>query len=234
MPHRFYCPELASLSAVTLEGTEAHHLAHVLRHQQGDLVQLFNGTGGVAECRVAQVRKRDVSLEVVSFRQDPFGPLTLVLATAVPKGERFDWLIEKATELGVSRLIPMLTERSIVDPRAGKLEKLRQTVVAACKQSGRNHLMEISAVTPWADVVTSYAAADRFIVADPQGVPLGNGVAPSVGQPFTIVIAIGPEGGFSDQENQAAAAIPAELVQLGPRILRIETAAIALSARFLI
>jgi len=235
MPHRFYCPHLVETGTVTLTETEAHHLAHVLRHQPGDLVELFSGGGLVASCKVAVVHKRDVELEVLSARQDSPSKTVLTLATAVPKGDRFDWLIEKATELGVSRLIPITTTRSVVDPRDSKLEKLRQTVITACKQSGRNHLMSISAVTPWNEFRQKAASDQQVLIAHPKGESL-NSIFPSIStsEARPMVIAIGPEGGFSDEEVQSAILSGARAIHLGPYILRIETAAIALAARLLL
>lgn len=235
MPHRFYCPELIETGSITLSDAEAHHLTHVLRHQPDDLVELFNGAGLVAASRVASVRKRDVDLEVVTLRQDPQPETVLTLATAVPKGDRFDWLVEKATELGVSRVIPLTTSRSVVDPRSGKLDKLRQTVITACKQSGRNHLMAISEVETWSEFLSSIAPDHRLLVAHPSGEPFAWSREPGgVAEPRSVAIAIGPEGGFSGEEIQSAMAMGAQAIHLGPHILRIETAAIAVAARLLL
>ncbi len=234
MPHRFYCPQLVESGSVLLVETEAHHVAHVLRHEVGDVVELFNGHGLVATCRISAIRKRDVELEVLDFRREQQPQTVLTLATAVPKGDRLDWLIEKTTELGVSRIIPIITARSIVDPRASKLDKLRQTVITACKQSGRNHLMEITAVTSWNDLLRGFSSDQRVLIAHP-------GKNEAVGTPTTsspdirpVVAVIGPEGGFNDEEVQSALAAGAEAIQLGPHILRIETAAIALAAKLLL
>jgi 16S rRNA (uracil1498-N3)-methyltransferase len=234
MPHRFYCPLLVETGFVTLSDGEAHHLIHVLRLQPDDIVDIFNGQGLCATCRVTVIRKRDAQLEVLSFqREDPPSPV-VTLATAVPKGDRFDWLIEKTTELGVTRLIPLLTARSIVDPRTSKLDKLRQTVVAACKQSGRNHLMEITSVTPWSIFVSQIVPEQRVFVAHPTGQELRAIDCQDASGTRETVMAIGPEGGFSDDEIQSALRSGAQAICLGRRILRIETAAIALASKFLL
>lgn len=234
MLSRFYCPHLPATGMVTLHETESHHLSHVLRQKVGDLVELFSGQGLVANCRITAIHKRDVELEVLASRSDPASQNRLIIATAVPKGDRFDWLIEKATELGVRRVIPLVTLRSVVDPRSGKLDKLRQTVISACKQCGRNHLMEISPVTAWSDFVSEYGPGYMLIIADPAGQSLDSAISSewkSASGP--MVITIGPEGGFSDEEVAAAIRQGAHLVQLGRSILRIETAAIALASRLL-
>jgi 16S rRNA (uracil1498-N3)-methyltransferase len=234
MFHRFFCPELNESGSVTLNDTEAHHLIHVLRSQPGNIVEVFNGLGLSATCRIASVRKRDAELEVIAVqRTEPPSPV-LTLATAVPKGDRFDWLIEKATELGVTCLIPLVTTRSVVDPRDSKLDKLRQTVISACKQSGRNHLMKITGVTSWSDFVKQMVPAHQTFIAHPQGnsVECGNDRTRESAKP--LLFAIGPEGGFTDDEVQSAITAGATLICLGSLILRIETAAIALAAKFLL
>ncbi len=233
MPHRFYCPHLVESGSVILEDAEAHHLTHVLRHQPEDIVELFSGAGLVAACRIAVIRKRDVEVNILASRRDPPVRLELTLATAVPKGDRFDWLIEKATELGVSRLVPITTSRSVVDPRDSKLDKLRQTVITACKQSGRNNLMPISSVTSWNDFLKEFSAEHRMLIAHPNGERLETVIQSFDNNSKQLVVAIGPEGGFSDEEVQSALSLGAKAVQLGPQILRIETAAIAVSARIL-
>ena len=234
MSHRFYCPQLVEAGSVTLTDSEAHHLAHVLRSQPDDIVELFNGNGLVATCRVATIRKRDVELEVQAARREELPQKVLTIATAVPKGDRFDWLIEKATELGVSRLIPLTTSRSVVDPRTSKLDKLRQTVVAACKQSCRNHLMEIAAVTSWPDFIRQFVPDHTVLIAHPQGELLESVGPLPANHEKPLIIAIGPEGGFSDVEIQLALRAGANVIQLGRQILRIETAAIGLAAKILL
>lgn len=200
----------------------------------GDSAELFDGRGLVATCRVVQLRKRDVTLDVLETRRTPTASRELVLATAVPKGDRFDWLIEKATELGVTRIIPITTTRSVVDPRESKLDKLRQTVIAACKQSCRNHLMEIAAVTPWSKFIEVTEPGSHLFVAHPQGGSVEELLRKCASDTNPIIFAIGPEGGFSEEEVALALSRGAGTIHLGGQILRIETAALALAARFLL
>lgn len=234
MPRRFYLPQSLDVSRVSLQGREAHHLANVLRGQIGDVVVLFDGAGSEARARIVRLQPASdresggsAELEVISH-----GPaesetrIPIVLATAVPKGDRFEWLVEKATELGVSRLIPLVTERSIVNPGSGKLDKLRNAVVAASKQCGRSRLMEISAPLTWADFLKGEAGQGHLCVADPSGEPLGNRQWNS---DRSLIFVVGPEGGLTEREVSSAVALGAELLSLGPRILRIETAAVALA-----
>lgn len=234
MPYRFYCPDLVEQGGVNLPESEVHHLIHVLRLQPNDLVEVFNGQGLAASCQITAVRKRDVQLQPRDYRRDPAIAPAITIATAVPKGDRFDWLIEKITELGVTGLIPLTTKRSVVDPRASKLDKLRQTVIAACKQCGRNHLMSIAPVTSWDQFVKHVIPEHRVLIAHPQGQSISQMDVPLQEDSRPLLIAIGPEGGFSDDEIEQGSQAGAQLVHLGSRILRIETAAIALAARFLL
>ncbi|MBC8113328.1 MAG: 16S rRNA (uracil(1498)-N(3))-methyltransferase, partial [Candidatus Saccharimonas sp.] len=167
MPNRFFAPNCPEAGSVSLDGPEAHHLMHVLRISAGQRIEVFGGHGLVATAEVLAVRKRDVELRIVTSRQEIPPSREVILGTAVPKGDRFDWLIEKATELGVTRIVPLITSRSSVDPRDSKLDKLRQTVITACKQCGRNHLLELSPVTPWADFVRNEFPNRAVFIAHP-------------------------------------------------------------------
>jgi 16S rRNA (uracil1498-N3)-methyltransferase len=149
----------------------------------------------------------------------------LTLAAAVPKGERFDWLVEKATELGVERLVPLVTERSAVDPRATKLERLRRRIVEASKQCGRNRLMVLEAPMPWSEWLSAAPASATRLLAHPGGPPPRSWPVVPVGG--EAALSIGPEGGFSEPEVDAASAAGWRVVALGETLLRIETAAVA-------
>jgi len=224
---RFYLT--ANLNGPTAEllGPEAHHLHNVMRLQPGDEIELFDGDGTEATARVESASKKRVVVSILSRQPGAAElPAPLVLATAVPKGDRFRWLVEKATELGVTRLVPLQTERSVVDPRATKLEKMRAAVIAASKQCRRAQLMEITPLQNWSEFLTSLPASDPLFIAHPGGAAWR---ADWVAGDQPTVICIGPEGGFSDVEISLANA-RATLVDLGPRILRIETAALALVA----
>lgn len=234
MPHRFYCPQLPDTGSAQLDDTEAHHLIHVLRHAVGDIIELFDGQGLSAECRIAVIRKRDATVEVLGTKRETPPTRSLILATSVPKGDRFDWLIEKATELGVARLIPITTQRSVVDPRASKLDKLRNTVIAACKQSGRNTLMAIDAVTSFPDVLRTLDRESLSLIAHPSGQTLEKILAANRPDHTQELVFIGPEGGFSEQEIEEALGFGVHSISLGSNILRMETAAIAIAARLLL
>ncbi len=127
-------------------------------------------------------------------------PFALTLATAVPKGDRFDWLIEKATELGVERLIPLVTDRSVVDPRGSKLDRLRRSIIEASKQCRRARLMVLDEPIEWTKLVASFPDATRFL-ADPRGIPPHRW--PAIPRGGAVVLAVGPEGGFTSVGTRA-------------------------------
>jgi 16S rRNA (uracil1498-N3)-methyltransferase len=233
MPERFYAPVPYDQPTVELTGSEAHHLRDVLRLGVGEEVLLFDGRGVEARAEITAIGKRAIAIKVLQTRTIDAGRLApVILATAVPKGDRFRWLVEKATELGVAELIPLSTRHSVVLPRDAKLEKMRQTVIAASKQCGRARLMQIDSPMTWEEFVSRRCADCTLLVAHPSGLPLAAApVDSSSSRP--IIAAIGPEGGFTDTEVELAVAAGARVVSLGEGILRIETAAIALSALLL-
>ena len=222
---RFYCPELSKSEQITLAGEEARHLARVRRLGPGDVAEVFDGRGFATRAYVVGVGRDRVELRAIAGPlPDRLAACRLTLATAVPKGERFDWLVEKATELGVERLIPIVTERSVVDPRAAKLDRLRRVIVEAAKQCGRNRLMELDPPTPWSALLAEPDETSRWI-AHPHGGTPGYGPRPRRGG--QALLAVGPEGGFTEGEVAAARAAGWQTISLGATLLRIETAGLA-------
>lgn len=225
MADRVYCPDPPVGGRFTIRGDEARHLTRVRRVGEGDDVEVFDGHGFATRARVAAVERERV--ELIPHGQplpDRMPPCRLVLATAVPKGERFDWLVEKATELGVSELIPLVTERSVVDPRDTKLDRLRRVIVEAAKQCGRSRLMELTPPTRWTEVLASRSETVR-LVAHPGGALVPEW--PLISAAESVILAVGPEGGFSDEEALSALAAGWRTINLGKTLLRIETAGIA-------
>jgi 16S rRNA (uracil1498-N3)-methyltransferase len=213
-----------------LTGDAANHIARVLRLAAGDPLTVFDGRGGEYAARIEGLRKGEVLIEVGErSASDRESPLALVLAQGVSRGERMDWVVQKATELGVTRIAPLLTERSVVRLDARQSERKRQhwhgIAVAACEQCGRNRLPEVAAPIgldeflrqggePRATRVLLAATGESGIEALPA--PKG-----------TMIVLIGPEGGLAQSEQRAALAAGFVAVRLGPRILRTETAAVA-------
>jgi 16S rRNA (uracil1498-N3)-methyltransferase len=258
MANRYYTSFPLALGEIILQGPEARHLAMVMRARPGDVVCLFNGDGAEYPATILAIGKRDVTLRIDSIER-PNRELfcELEIAAAVPKGDREEFLIEKLTELGVTRFMPLVTDRSVVVPKA---ERLRRTVIEASKQCGRNVLMEVADVMPFNDyILQSKSTACRWLAhpvsesgsLSPGGGGLGRGgdtieharryppprPSPTMREgekpePSSITIAIGPEGGFTENEVQSAISKGWQCITLGPRILRIETAAIGLAAYY--
>ncbi len=233
MSDRFYIATPITEDRISLTGSEAHHLAHVMCAEAGQCVTLFDGSGREFLVEIQAIGKREVRLAVREQREvDREAPVKVVLAVALPKGERQQWLVEKAVELGVAELIPLDTNRGIAQPSEGALERLRRTAIEASKQCGRNRLMQIAAPQTWSGFVASPHENSLRLLAHPGGTPLQNEHLQhaSSGTQQKLFAAIGPEGGFTDDEISQAKSAGWRTVDLGPRILRVETAAIALAA----
>ena len=233
MKHRFFCdalPNEADGGRVVLKGAEAKHLTSVLRLGPGDLVELFDGRGSGARAEIIGGDKREIELSVIELEVDgPQRGPEVVLATAVPKGDRIRSLVEKATELGIDRLVPLKTQRSVVHPRVGKQKKMQQAVLAACKQCGRNRLMRIDPLMAWDELL---AVENQSLVIGQRGAEdSGQAIDRLLADPNTpLVLCVGPEGGWTDEELDAAREAKATLIGVGRHTLRIETAALALAA----
>ena len=231
---RFYCPGFRVGQASRLEGDEARHLARVRRVGVGAEVEIFDGQGSAAVAEVVQVGRDQVDLRVKAVIDGLApAPLHLTLAVAIPKGDRFDWLVEKATELGVERIVPLVTERSSVDPRSTKLERLRRAVIESCKQSRRDTLMTIDEPAHWESWSTRQDATSTQRWIAHYGGKSTWGADPA-DRGARVVVAIGPEGGFSDGEVDRARGTGWETIHLTSTILRIETAALAVAAHLLL
>ena len=231
MADRFYTPDPLPPGEYVLSGPEAHHLATVRRFGPGDRVTLFNGDGHDYPAEVVSSdRKRAVlavSPRVVSDRELPF---RLEVGAAMPKGDRGDFLVEKLTELGVTRFVPLRTARTVVGPKDARLDKLRQAVIEASKQCGRNVLMEVAPLTGWGEYLAAGDLAVRLVLhtAPGDGAVSLAGVATAAGA--AVAVAVGPEGGFTPEEVATAEAAGWRRATLGPRVLRVETAAVAVAA----
>lgn len=226
MSHRYFSATPLEGPAATLTGPEAHHLLHVLRGKPGDAVVLFDGSGREFAARVVACERAAVELSVEADQvvdRELATPLTL--GAALPKGDRARWLVEKAVELGVSRLAPLITQRTEIRRRASDIERLGRTVIEASKQCGRNRLMTISEPCAWTDWLNDETCPRRLV-----GHPGGDSLrAVDLSSAAPTAIGIGPEGGLTDGEVAAAREAGWSVVDLGKRILRVETAAIALA-----
>lgn len=213
-----------------VEGSAANHILRVLRLQVGDALVVFDGRGGEYEARIEGTRKDTVLVAVGAHRPvERESPLAVTLAQGVARGERMDVVVQKATELGVRAIVPLLTERTVVRLDAGRSDsKLRHwsaVAVAACEQCGRNTLPRL----PAPQTLEAFLAASRSesaarVVLSPRGERRVSELQASSGE---VILLVGPEGGLAEHELDAALAVGFQALRLGPRILRTETAAIA-------
>ena len=228
LPRLFVPKPLAQWAQVELDGAPAHYLGNVLRLKEGAELLIFDGNSGEWLAKIVLVRKG--RMVVVAERQTR--PLEAVpdlwLAFAPVKKGRVDWLVEKAVELGVARLVPVITQRTIVDKL--NLERMRAHIIEAAEQCGRTSLAEIEKPVKLDAYLKSRDATRTLYFADESG---GEPAAAAFKAGPSLILT-GPEGGFTPDEAAAIRAAPnAQAVSLGPRILRAETAALAAVAAWM-
>ncbi len=225
MLDRFYIPGEWPSDVVAMGESEAHHLSHVLRKQRGDHIEIFDGCGRSAEAEVTSVGRRDVEVRVLTHphHQETPAAAQVWLAVAPPKGERLKQMIEKLTEIGVTRITLLNTERSVVLPGESKLDKLQQVAIAACKQCRRNTLPEMTPNQAIDDVLNECGSSTSLWVADQRGSAT---YAPLEQKRDGDCCFIGPEGGFTESERDQLQSAGAKPVSFSPHVLRIETAAV--------
>ena len=226
---RFYCPQpLAVGVTVELPEAVAHHL-HVVRLQAGAALTLFNGEGGEYAAELLELGKRRATAQVTLFdAREAELPFALTLAQALPEAAKMDWIIEKAVELGVGAIEPLAARRSVVR-LAGERALKRQVhwqgvIVAASEQCGRNRLARLAELANFATWI-AHPDRQRPILLTPratQSLPDWARQQP----PHALSLLIGPEGGFTREEEDAAIGAGALALSMGPRILRAETAGI--------
>ncbi len=231
MPIRCYLEADHWTRNVSLTGREAHHLVHVLRVRPGDKILCLDGEGRQAEATVQAVRRGAVALNLDEPQTFPRRPPTeIALAAAIPGQGRMEAIVNEATQMGVARIVPMLTERCVVrfseERSRRKQGHLRQIAVEALKQSGSLWLPAIDPLTPWARVLDTFAAYDRVLLAAVEGPhrPWAEALTPP---PQKLLLLIGPEGDFTPEEIRQAVQAGAHRVSLGPSVLRTETACTA-------
>jgi 16S rRNA (uracil1498-N3)-methyltransferase len=240
MADRYFVENPIVGERVTLTGPDVHHIVNVMRARKGAKVILFDGSGCEFLAKIENVGRNNIELTVLSREEvDRELPFALTLAVALPKGERQKWLVEKAVELGVGRLMPLKTQRAVAQPVEQALDRLRRTVVEASKQCGRTKLMEIATPLEWSDFIEATQDQACRLMAHPQGARTIMNL-PTIEEveseqqadfhPPEVFLAIGPEGGFTNDEVALATKAGWQTIDLGSRILRIETAALALVA----
>ncbi len=214
---------------VLVEGAAANHIARVLRLRAGDALTLFNGTEHEFGASIEEFRKDTVVVAIREARsENRESPLTLTLAQGISRGERMDWILQKATELGASRIVPVFTERSVVrlDAKQAqrKLQHWRGIAISACEQCGRNRVPEIALPVGVHEFLGAADTAATRVLLSPTG---ELGIDDLGGSISNVVVLIGPEGGLTDVEQESALRAGFTAVRMGPRVLRTETAAIA-------
>ena len=232
--HRFYAPpDEHDGRAVILSADETHHLVKVLRLGPGDEINVFDGHGREYACRVQTATGSSARLEIIEEVPGRVeSSLRLTLAQALAKGEKFDLIVQKATELGITRVVPLVTDHADVklkaDRREGRLDRWRRISLEALKQCGRRRLVEITNPMSVAELVNSEHASSECTVlhfSEKGGAAVEDALKDATsGSAVTAVI--GPEGGWSDAELELLSGHGAKAVTLGPRTLRTETAAI--------
>ena len=228
--HRIYCPEpLGPGERLSLTGDRHHYLSRVLRLKAGADVIVFDGTGGEYPAIVEDIRRATSILCTGELREvDNESPLSIRLAQGIGRGERTDFAIQKAVELGVTTIVPLLTRRGVVrlerDRARRRVAHWEGIIVHACQQCGRNRLPELHPVIALEEWLRNYRGGGTDLVLDPEA---RSGIDALEHGGGVVSLLVGPEGGLDPTERDAAGAAGFRGVRLGPRTLRTETAAIA-------
>jgi 16S rRNA (uracil1498-N3)-methyltransferase len=230
---RFYCePPLADHPHFTLPAAVAHHAVRVLRLRVGHDIILFDGTGGEQRACITEINGGEVGVQrVARSEREAESTLQVWLGQALCVNEKMDLVFQKAVELGVVRLSPINTERSVVRLSIERAQKREQhwqrVVISACEQSGRNRVPTVDPLASLQEWLATLPTNSLKLILAPQAETSLDQLSPPTGP---VVVLVGPEGGFSEGEMAAAQAAGFISLRLGPRILRTETAAMALLA----
>ena len=228
LPRLFVRNPLSEGAAVELDGGQANYLGNVLRLKEGAELLVFNGNSGEWLSRIAGVGKKRMTLAIERRAREPETIPDVWLAFAPVKRQGTDWLVEKATELGAARLIPVMTQRTVAE--RVRLDRLEAIAIEAAEQCRRTVLPNISEPLPLGHLLQHRDAARTLYFAD----EAGGEPAASAFAPGPACILTGPEGGFTDHERSAIRSAPNAIpISLGPRILRAETAALAALAAYM-
>lgn len=238
MISRFFCPSPLSFGAtVELPAEVAHHAVNVLKVGVGDTAILFDGRGGEWLATLSPAGKSSkpaLFATLTEFNErDNESPLHITLVQALPASDKMDWVVQKAVELGVARIQPIMTKRSVMrlsgERAARRVTHWRNIAIAACEQSGRNRMPEVAPIVElprYLGQAVKNAAECRFICAPGATESLRQRAVPVLPtEPITLLV--GPEGGFDEGELSAATTAGFRPVRLGPRVLRTETAGVA-------
>ena len=231
---RYYIdPAKWSPEEMILAGEEAHHLLHVLRGKQNEQIVVIDGRGRQAVVQIAEVSRHEARLTVMRQTSKPPPTVEITLVQAAPREQKMDVIIQKATELGVRHIVPVITDQCVVRLKpgedSGKLERWRKIALSAAKQSGCLWLPEIHPVAPLMDYLTHMPRFDVWMTCalEPDTIPLRDVLtAARNNHPKSIGFLVGPEGDLTARERAAARNAGARMVSLGNQVLRSETAAL--------
>lgn len=231
IPRVFQSISLASEHEITLDGIASQHLLKVLRLREGSPVIIFDGQGENYEAVVTGTSGKHARVKLLHrINTDTESPLQLHVGLGISKGERMDYAVQKLVETGVQSITPLLTEHTVVKLDSKRKQSRRQhwsgIIISACEQCGRSYLPQLHDVSDISNWIAN-AAADCKLAFDASGNTELKSIHPS---PASVCVLIGPEGGLSELEVRDASSNGFQLVRLGPRILRTETAAVAISA----
>jgi 16S rRNA (uracil1498-N3)-methyltransferase len=234
MADRFYIPLSDwDTTALALSENEAKHCTQVMRHKVGDEIIVFNGRGDIARAQISSAGKNEVRLECLDVKHQAPPPCQITIAAALIKAERWEWLVEKATELGAAEIQPLLTERCVVrlgsDEIAKKMEKWHRLMIETCKQCGRAWAPKLQLPRKLDSVLSEVHQHDLSLIASLVDSSRSIPEALAARQPSAsrVMIAIGPEGDFSPAEYELASQSGLIPVTLGSQVLRAETAALS-------
>lgn len=227
IPRIYTSQTLQADTSLTLEEGPSAHLARVLRMGVGDALILFDGTGGEYRANIAALERRQVRVDIGPRRDiEVESQLRIHLGVAVSRSERMDWVVQKATELGVSELSPLYTERTALklagERGERKLRHWQQVAISACEQCGRNRLPTVHPIQTLDSWLAGTSAQRKFVLHPRAHSPLATDLAP-----HSVALLVGPEGGLSETEIEAAERAGYCTLRLGPRVLRTETAPLA-------
>lgn len=224
--NRYYLPASEwNCGELVLSGDEAHHCVRVLRQKVGDWAIVFDGEGRSIQCQIVSADKSRVILEKDGEAEVQQRGLALHLCQSIPKAGNMERIVQKAVELGIASIQPLVSENTVVKADSKKLQKWQRIALEACKQCGQNWLPEVKPIQKMSDWLETRMKAETEIVAalDPRSRTMSE-VLDSVGSPASAALLVGPEGDFEQAEYDAAIADGFQPVSLGDIVLRVETA----------
>ena len=226
-PTFYIPPDRIKPDTATLHGDELRHARSTLRLKPGDRIRVVDGAGSLYEAAIKTMGKDEATVDILSVEKEPVSPFSLTVAMGVVKGERFDWALQKGTELGVTAFIPLLSERIDIKPGESwkRLPRLQRVVQSACKQSGRARFPVITEPVAIGDL--DPGEFDQTILFWEGKSQSLSEIAPNLSKPSSCLMVIGPVGGLTPAEAKAIREKGAIVAGLGPRVLRTETAVTA-------